>query len=220
MCLIACPTHHPILGLGLITNKVLFCHHRVLPASQREFWFSVSASLMNWVRAHTNTDSTAWEMKPACPSRLRTQELPCISVPFFIPENLSFLSLTTASGCFLLTCHGTGPESIKNTLLWLLTHCHHDGPEWKEGRWWLQATVLISLSVPGSNHIYADGLFYPSSQRQNNLHNDSKLALILSTAWLWLSVMMFAIFVPINLWIFLTLTLNWTFLSTPIINCK
>lgn len=116
---IACLTHHLIPGLGVITSLTkteLFCHHCIYhiytSLSQWILIFSTHFS-HEWVGAHTNTDSPAWEMKPGCPSRLRTQELPCISVPFFIPESFSFLSLTSASGCFLLTCHGRGPESIK-----------------------------------------------------------------------------------------------------------
>ena len=57
-----------------------------------------------------------------------------VSHPSFLKASFFFLlSLTSASGCFLLTFHGGGPESIRIHFSGFLARCHRDGPTEKSG---------------------------------------------------------------------------------------
>lgn len=156
---------------------------------------------MNWICTHKHIP--AWEMKPGRPSRLRTQELPCISVPFFI-----FLSPT-------LSLWVLPPDSSQadvqsqyiNTPLWFLTHFHHDGSDcWKEGMWWLQTDALIS--IPGSSHVC---WWWISSQLGPKNKWQSLVITNIVHCLLWLSAMLSALQCDIFKKTVLRMTIsNWT----------
>lgn len=109
-------THHPIFGHSVITALTkaalfgLYCAVEIC-GSRWNSDFQYLPSLTN------RELSPAWETEPGCPLRLNadtgTSLYRCPILHSWELLSLSLLSLTSASGCFLLTCHGRGPESIK-----------------------------------------------------------------------------------------------------------
>lgn len=109
-----------------VVNPVLFY----------SWWLQIFSICFSYVLIPcTHKHSPAWEMQPGCPSRAADTGTSLYQCPILHSWKLLFflLSLTSASGCFLLTFHGGGPESIRIHFSGFLARCHCDRPTEKSG---------------------------------------------------------------------------------------